>query len=275
MGKWRISIVFAMFVSVLCMAAYVPFDGGWVEVGWENTAALVVRICLDDMLGTADDSATWVVTNLSHRFQDGVFAWQIHYSEEEESVIVIPNDFLMVHGFDLSHLGIDVLSHETGRELTLRIPRDALIPNLVSPSDLLEIHALWRQMEPIAVVAVPDFGQPFAIAGSGGEIELAETCAEELLPTQSVYVVGEPIDHCFVVIDSETGEPDPWATAYCEIVRCSGNRGILAQFEIPRSSETGAFELLIETSGYAPGNYDLCIWGSAGIECKRIEIREP
>jgi len=271
-------LVVLLFSCVSCGAETVVMEDGTVDVAWEaGVVSAILRIHLDSSDPPAGTTATWVITNSAQRFQNGIYAWQLHFGDDP-NVLVIPNDFLMTRRFTFTQLGIEVLAHEHARELVLRIPRDGTIPNLILPGDSMDIHALWLQMEPLTTLSIPSFGE-VATAGGGAETEgnpaLLAPPSDDPLPEQSIYVVGEPIEHCFVVVDPDTGELNPWATAQCEVVRCSGNRAIIAQFQIPRNSETGAFELLIDTTSYVPGDYDLCIWASTIIVCKRIEIREP
>ena len=287
MRRASVCLCLAALLGGACVGEELLLEGGSVEIGWEEASALVLRVLFDEPAGSIDDAGTWVVTDLSHRFVDGVFAWQLHYySDGQGSVVVIANDFLMTRSFTLAQLDIEVLVHEEGRELTLRIPRDGPIPNLVVPSDLLEIHALWRQMEPIAALHVPSFESLSTVAGAGGgdaDVSPAEEASSgepstEPFPQQSVYTVGETIRHRFVLIDPETSAPDPWAVATCEVIRHEGERMIILQrFTIPKDPETGVFELAIETAGFVAAVYDLYIWISTNRSAahKRIEICEP
>jgi len=281
MKKLAFCLCLVSLVGGMCVAAEQSIDGGSIGIGWEDTTVLVLRITFDEPT-QALGVPTWVVTDLAHRSRDGIFAWQVHYSSAQASVLVIPNDFLMTRSFTFAQLGIEVLTHEPGQALTLRISRDGLIPNLALPSDLLEIHALWKQMEPVATLTVPAFAEALEVAGAGGEAESPSASpvvsCEDPLPDQSVYLVGEPIRHSFVVVDPRTGEPDVWAAAHCEIVRHDEQRQtIVEQSAVPKNVDTGVFELSIDTSDFAPAFYDLCIWLSAdGVaHRKRIEIRAP
>ena len=287
MKRTIVCLCLAALLSGTCAAEEVLLEGGSVEVGWEEISALVLRVLFDEPAGAIEDTRTWVVTDLAHRFVDGVFAWQLHYSGDGQgNVVVIANDFLTTRSFTLAQLDIEVLAYEQGRKLTLRIPRNGLVPNLIVPSDLLEVHALWRQMEPIVTLHVPSFGSLSTVAGAGGgdaDVSPAEEASSgapstEPFPSQTIYVVGEPIRHRFVSIDPESGEPDLWAAATCEIIRRENERLIILQrFTIPKDPETGVFELSINTAGFVEAIYDLYIWISTNGSAvhKQVEIRAP
>jgi len=278
----RLWLSVLLATSVLCGAEAWVMDEAIVEILWEEGLhAAILRVRLDDPNPPTEGTATWVITSSAQRFRDGVYAWQLHFGDDP-NVLVIPNDFLMIRRFTFDQLGIEVLTHLFSRELALRIPRAGMIPNLILPNDSLDVHALWVRMEPLATVAVPPFREMAMTAGGGAAIEEADASAQSLsstlLPEQSVFLVGEPIRHWFVLIDPRTGEPDLWAFAQCELVRRSGDGWtILQHFAIPVEEDTGVFRLDIDTAALEPAVYELSIWcSSAGCAAsKQIEIREP
>lgn len=281
MQKTTLVALLLVVVGLAVVAEETAFPNGVVDVSWDEAAVLLLQIRFNDVAPPTDRVRTWVVTDLAHRFADGVFAWQLHYSEEHESVIVISNDFLMTGSFTFEQLGIEVIKHEPGRELALRIPRDGPIPNFAVPGDLIEVHALWKQMAPVVAVSLPSLGSVAGIAGAGAGLDGAAVGepSTELLPPHSTYTIGETIRHRFVLIDSVTGESDPWATAsYSLVLDESGQKTWLRYLLISKDPDTGVFELEIDTSDLRAGFYDLYMWASTdgGTSVhKRIEIREP
>ncbi len=256
----------------------IAFPGGRLTIVWEDAGVLLVRIRLDQP-AEADGTKTWVLTDLAHRFADGVFAWQVHVSEDHQSALVIPNDFLMVSKFTLDQLGIGIAAHEPGLSLELRIPCEDPIPNLAAPGDLLEIHALWRQMAPIVTIEVPPYQAGIAVGGAGGGLGTAELPSTVPLPAGTTYTIGETIHHRFVVIDPETGAPDGAATASCSLIQIEdGTRNFRRYFVIPKDLETAVFELEIDTGNLGAGTYDLYVWTSAdgGTSFQgRLVLKEP
>ena len=279
MRRTIVCLCLAALLGGGCVAEELSLEGGSVEIGWEDVSVLVLRVLFDEPAGAIEGTRTWVVTDLARRFVDGVFAWQLHFSETQENVLVIPNDFLMTRSFSFEELGVEIVTHEPGRELTIRIPRSTLIPNLVVPSDIIEVHALWKQMPPIVTLSVPTLETLVAGAGGGGRSEdNASAPSAEPFPQRSAYTAGETIRHRFVSIDPETGVQDLWASATCEIILYENERLIIMRhFTIPKDPETGVFELTIETAGFVAAVYDLCIWISTNGSAvhKQVEIREP
>jgi len=259
-------------------AEQVTFSGGRLDIGWDESTVLHLRIELDEA-SAVEGTHTWVLTDLAHRFDDGVFAWQLHVSEEHQSLLVVPNDFLMITSFTFEQLGVELVAHETGRTLELRIPCSNPIPSLVVPGDRLEVHALWRQMAPIAIVNVPSDGEAGIAVGGGGGLGTVELPSADPLPWRDSYTIGETIRNRFVVIDSETGSPDLWASASCSLIQIeNGASNFRRYLLIPREPQTGIFELEIETGDLPPGTYDLYVWTSAdgGTSTKRrIILQEP
>jgi len=203
---------FAAYLILCCIplvAEEVRFDEGWLDCTWTlDSQYLEIRAGIDDS-SIPSETHMWVLTVHTHRFEDGVFAWQLHYSEDIDSVLVIPNDFLTARHFTTLQLGIEIEFHELGNELSLRIPSQGPLPRLVAEGDLIELHALWIQQQPLASMRIPLLDNLAAQqAGGGASVpgEETQTISSSPLPSLHIYEQGESISHQFVL--EKPSEPD-------------------------------------------------------------------
>lgn len=271
-----------LFAVLLLLIAPGTLPDTALSVDWEDGGVCVLSVSLSD---AADASGgVWVVTLKADRYEDGVFAWQLHWSPEQANVIVLPNDFLTSRAFTPDQLGIIA---ELGDEAwTLRIPRSEAIPQLIAPGDTLRIHALWIQQEPLGSVTVPEATvAAAAIAGAGGgqpaappETQVAVpagTPSNEPLPLQNVYVAGEPILHRFIPVDPETGLARIGVHATATLLRVFKDKPPdLLIYKILQPDGHGALDLRIETTDLASGTYELFVWisGEEHAHSMRLEL---
>jgi len=307
-------ILVCLMLAVVTVGALaettVEEDWGSLSMGWEPTGFLSIDVTLSDESASSPEEgvATWVLTGHAHRFGDDLYAWQIHLSQEFENFMVIPNDFLAAGAFLLTEAGVRAESDATAGTLHIEIPETAFARSLVAAGDVVDVHAIWVQVEPLFSVTVPDAdiaaAEPTSVTASdqaiasGGEPagagaayapgeELTEGSEQpqatpvtdqvihEWFPAQTVYVRGETIEHRFVLLDPESDEPARWATATINLLRLQdqGPSQIVLFESLIGDPYTGVFAYRIDTSSLAPGNYELIIWASAGGESRRAVIR--
>jgi len=233
-------------------ATEVVFDTGVATLQWLEGEVLDLRIELADA-GGVTDALTWVVTASADRFQDGLFAWQLHWGTQLESLLVIPNDFLTARNFSFAQLGIAVIEYEPGALLHIQFPRFGPIPELVSPGDRLALHALWIGQEPLISMVVPE---PDALAGAGAEavVNSADVLSADPLPTMREFARGALIESRFLLDEGFTG-------ASLTLAR----KTEMASYEIVRvhwlrpDPNTGIVSYSMDTLGLAVGCYELVI----------------
>ena len=276
-----------LFAILLLLIAPGSLPNAVLSVEWEEGGVCVLSVALSD---ASVGDGVWVITLLADRYGDGIFAWQLHWSPEQANVIVLPNDFLTSRAFLLDQLGIE--TEISSGQWMLRIPRHGAIPELVAPGDTLRIHALWLQQEPLGSVVVPETSTAAVEAvGAGGtlpeepipesvpETESVSSVAEpstEPLPTQSVYVIGEPIIHRFVPVDSETGETRIGDHATATLLRIFKDKPPDLQiYKTLQPDADGVLDLHIETADLSAGTYELYIWvsGEEHAHSMRLELK--
>ena len=271
----------AVYLTLCCIPSYaeeVRFNGGWLDCTWSlDSQYLTIQAGIDDS-STPAGTYMWVLTVYSHRFEDGVFAWQLHYSEDVDSVLVLPNDFLTARHFTTLQLGIDIESHEPGSELTLRIPIQGPLPGLVATGDLIELHALWIQQPPLVAMHVPAPDEVLAEQQAGGGASTPDSESGKMpsspLPTRYRYEQGEPISHQFILADSpESDEIQRIVLSYTLMRVHEGRADEFARFaHIPFDLETETYSYIIATTGLPPGIYRLLIGSSNAVLMFRMEL---
>ena len=310
---WSVAVCLMLAVVGVGACAGTTVEGAWgtLSIGWEPAGSLSIDIILDDENETSQEEggATWVLTGHAHRFEDDLYAWQIHLSQEFESFMIIPNDFLAARSFLFAEAGVHAESDATAGTLHIEIPETAFARPLVTAGDIVDIHAIWIQLEPLFSVTVPDQAAAFsdepteaAVAdralpsgeeavGAGAAHQIAEEHPEgsedqqavpvsdvvthDWFPSRTVYVQGEAIEHRFTLLDPASNEAARWATATINLLRLQdrGPSQIVLFESLTGDPYTGVFAYQIDTSSLAPGNYELIIWTSAGGESRRAGIR--
>ena len=151
--------------------------------------------------------------------------------------------------------------------------------------DVLDIHAIWVQLEPLFTVTIPDkdsvAGSDDEPIGAGAAVGATEQrmpgemeVGHDWLPPQTVYAHGEAIEHYFILLDPDTGEPAEWAVATINMLHILGqDPAEIVVFEtIPEDPGTGIFSYRIETSPLSPGIYELISWTSVETPSRRLRI---
>lgn len=264
--------LFTFVVFCLCLlgacAEEVAFDGGTLSVTWsEDNDWLVLEAAIDS---TDVESHVWVLTAIARRFEDGVFAWQLHVSETMDSVIVLPNDFLTARHFSTAQLGIETVLTPGGHGLAVRIPSDGPILRFIAPGDALELHALWVQQAPLVKAVVP----PTAVAdaGGGGAGMPADGVASSPLPRDTTVRQGEEIAHRFV-LSSDTGDGMRVVLSYTLMRLHDDQPSEFARFaHIEFDPATAEYAYSIDTSSLPAGAYRLIIGSSDGALSYRAEL---
>ena len=242
-----------MVVGPFVQSTEVAFDKGSAALRWLDGEVLELRIEMAEA-GDAADGLTWVVTAVANRFADGIFAWQLHLSPQLESFLVIPNDFLTARNFSFAQLGIGVLQYEPGALLHIQIPRFGPIPELVSPGDRLDLHALWIAQAPLVSMVVPELSAGPAGAGAEADVDLSGSVSADPLPATREFARGALIQNRFLLEEGFTGASLTLArkreeTGY-EIVRVHWLRP---------DPDTGIVSYALDTLGLAIGSYELVI----------------
>ena len=281
-----------LFVILLLLIAPGTLPNVAMTVIWEEDGVCVLSVSLPE---DATGDGVWVITLLADRYEDGVFAWQLHWSPEQANVVVLPNDFLTSRAFLLEQLGI--ATEISADQWNLRIPRHGAIPELIVPGDTLRVHALWLQQDPIGSIVVPEVSLAAADpAGAGGaqppeplaeqpeapvaepetETETAdEAPSNEPLPAQSIYGIGEPITHRFIPVDPVSGAPRIGAHATATLLRVFKDKPPDLQiYKILQPDTDGVLDLRIETVDLATGTYELYVWisGEEHAHSMRLEL---
>ncbi len=265
-----------LLLLILCCASpgaeEVTFVGGHAELSW---AAEGGWLEIDAAVANGEaDAHVWVLTVTTRRFDDGLFAWQLHLSEAVDSVLVLPNDFLTARHFTTDQLGIETALSPDGCELVVRIPTNGPIPNFVAPGDVIEFHALWIQQPPLASVVVAA-ADTVAVgpAGGGGDAVNTDPAASPL-PTATAYRQGDPIAHCFVLPDSPDHEDGSRAVlSYTLMAVRDGRASEFARFaHITYDAATGTYAYSIDTSSLAAGAYRLLIGSSDGTLATQMDL---
>lgn len=254
--------------------------GADIHCAWLDQESLELHIGLA-LPAETPESPMWVLTVAADRFSDGIYAWQLHLSEQFESVLIIPNDFLTARNFSLSQVGIEVVEHVPGAFLRLRIPRYDVIAELIAPGDRVDVHALWMQQTPIVSFAVPAPGDgtvATSIAGGGATVDEPEPHGEPStspLPDRDEYRRGEPIVWRFVLLDGESGDPMLRVGASFTLARAQekGPYEIVLLRWIQQDPETGILEYEIGTASLDAGTYELIVATMLSAEAYRMQVR--
>lgn len=260
----------AIYLTLCCIpvcAEEVLFDGGWLDCTWSfDSQYLTIRAGIDDST-TPAETYMWVLTVYSHRFEDGLFAWQIHYSEDIDSVLVLPNDFLTARHFTTLQLGIDAELAGSGTEVSLRLPIHGAIPHLVVAGDLIELHALWVQQEPLISMRVPA-PENLAVIQMGGGASIpaseSETISTSPLPDVDRFEQGQPISQQFVLQGTPTPDVLQRIVLSYTLMRLHETRDneFVRFAHISYDFETNIYSYAIDTSRLEPGRYSLIIGSS-------------
>jgi len=220
------------------------FAEGSLEVAWSDDGLLSVEVALD-VRPPSGAALMWVVTVNALRFAQGIHVWQLHLSPTHQSVVVVPNDFLVTQRFSFEQLGIRVGAHEPGLRMQLSIPRSRAITDLVMPGDTLAVHALWLQQAPLATVPVPE--------------PVART---PYVPTQTVYVRGTAIQHSFSLVDQATGSSVVAGSATIGLLRVDDGKAdeIVRYIYREPDTSTGVVTYEFDTTKLPLGRYALVVW---------------
>ncbi len=270
-------------LHVPVVAGSIAFAGGGATVSWSSDTQLMMIEAWLDTTTPDVQSHVWILTIDSQRFADGIFAWQLHYSEAMDSVVVLPNDFLTVRHFTTAQLGIDVELLDSGQRLRVRIPVNGAIPHLIAEGDQIELHALWIQQAPLLATLVPLLNDTIASAGGGASLPEAQPTVSEtqsasistsLVPEISDYVQGVPIVHRFALADSTaTEEANRVVLSYTLMRIHDGQASEFVRFShIPYDSSSHEYAYAIETANLSPGLYRLLIDSSNSSLSARMDI---
>jgi hypothetical protein len=222
------------------------FPGGTLDVSWADDATLSVEIVLDAAPASVGNTAPmWVLTVNARRFADGIHSWQLHLGPTHQSIVVVPNDFLVTQRFTFAQLRVEVAAFEPGKTMSLRIPRSGAIPNLIVPGDPLEVHALWIQQAPLALARVPE-----------------PSVASPYVPSETVYEQGTPIRHAFYLTDPATGAPPELGAATIALMRRRENAAdeIVRYIYRALDPSTGLISYEFDTTNLPAGIYALVVW---------------
>ena len=277
-----------LFVILLLLIAPGTLPNVAMSVIWEEDGVCVLSVSVPE--DSASDGV-WVITLLADRYEDGIFAWQLHWSPEQANVVVLPNDFLTSRAFLLEQLGI--ATEISADRWNLRIPRHGAIPELIAPGDTLRVHALWLQQDPIGSIVVPEVDLAAADPAGAGGVQPPEPLSEQPdapvtepetadevpsnapLPAQSIYAIGEPITHRFIPVDPETGIPRIGAHATATLMQVFKDKPPDLQiYKILQPDADGVLDLRIETANLAAGTYELYVWisGEEHAHSMRLEL---
>lgn len=265
----RLLVLFVLLCSVFACAEETSFDGGTLRCQWTpDSQTLIIEATVD---GFPQSTAlpVWVLTVSCDRFEDGVFAWQIHYGEAIDSVLVLPNDFLTARHFAIGQLGIEVQMASTanGPKIQLQIPSLGIIPNLAAPGDRIDLHALWVQQSPLATITVPTLSEQLAEqAGGGASLPEADLVTSSPLPELSTYSLNQPIAHRFILEQENDGsdQPERIVFSYTLMRLHDGQAAEFVRFShIAYDIDSHIYSYVIDTSRLTPGRYSLLI-GSPG-----------
>jgi hypothetical protein len=267
----------ALCLSLLTCVTFAEefeFDGGRLDATWEpDRQILWVEITLGIVPA---DSHMWVLTVAAHRFGDGVFAWQMHYSESMDSVLILPNDFLTARNFTTEQLGIEAMFEPKEGRLTLGVPSGDVIPRLIAPGDQLEIHALWVQQEPLVAFAVPVYGPNSTLPAGGGANSDEGTASISMapLPLDDHYAQGEPITHRFRLPQDVRSEDGARVVLSYTLMRIHDDRAAeFARFaHIAYSVDEDTYFYQIDTTTLPVGPYRLMIDSANSVYSDRMDL---
>lgn len=290
----------AILLGLLLLTVHaedVPFDNGGVSIHWSTDGQFVTILSTTDVAPAEGESHVWILTVYSHRFSDGLFAWQLHYSEGMDSVLVLPNDFLTARHFTTEQLGIEATLSDTGDRLSLRVPTQGTIPNLITAGDQIEIHALWIQQPSLVSLTIPI---PGALAtalpsgGAGGAVDNqdlenspspaidavsdpdsdVESLSTSLVPDTTSYVQGEPLAHCFAPAKQLSSDgPNRIVLSYTLFRLHDDQATEFVRFApVSYDFDTGTYAYTINTDNLKPGHYRLLIDSSNSDLSARMEF---
>lgn len=267
------------------------YDGGLLNINWSDDnqhVAIELRI---DAFAAEDQSPVWVLTVYSHRFIDGIFAWQIHYSTDIDSVLVLPNDFLTARNFTTTQLGIEAELSEIGNELSLRLPMRGTIPNLIAAGDLIEVHALWIQQEPLVSIALPgpgglailhtddstpvDSESKIDLPAGGGAAKADSDnnfVSANLTPSFDRFVQGNPISHQFSLQDTPDALPRIVLSYTLMRLHDDRPRELMRFTHVSYDVDTALYSYTIDTTTLKPGSYVLLIDSSNSSLAAQMEL---
>ena len=267
-------------LGLLCIPVYaeeLSFDGGSLTYVWSGDMQDFTIQATINRLSPPSETHTWILTLYSHRFEDGVFAWQLHFSETIDSVLVLPNDFLTARHFTTAQLGIEVQLSMLGNQLTLRLPTVGTIPHLVAVGDLIELHALWIQQAPLVSVRVP---APDALsdAPAGGGASFPDSNGGAIstspLPEADRFEQGLPISHQFTLQEQPAPDSVQRIVLSYTLMRLHEDQANeFARFaHISYDFDSASYYYTIDTSRLAPGKYSLLIGSSNSDLSYRMEL---
>jgi hypothetical protein len=273
-----LAIVIAGLLVLTTYALDVPFDDGLLRIEWSADGQYVTIETRSDIPTDEDRAHVWILTVYGHRFTDGIFAWQIHYSEDIDSVLVLPNDFLTARNFTTEQLGITAELSETGDRLSLRVPLLGTIPNLIVVGDLIEVHALWVQQEPLlsTTLSAPETSAILPSDGDtsvhsdmeidlpvGGGAAIADSdmgfTSSDLIPNGDHFIQGTPISHQFALQATADGLPRIVLSYTLMRLHTDGPRELTRFAHVPYDFDTGLYSYSIDTTTLKPGSYVLLL----------------
>jgi len=263
-------VVFVLLHGVFACAEETSFNGGTLKCQWTPDSQTLIIEAAVDAFPQSDVLPAWILTVTCDRFEDGVFAWQIHYGEAIDSVFVLPNDFLTARHFATGQLGIEaqLTSTASGPAILLKIPALGIIPRLAAPGDRIGLHALWVQQSPLATITIPSLPEQLAEqAGGGGSLPAAaDLVTSSPLPDISSYSRGQPLAHRFILQQQTDGSDQPARIVFSyTLMRLhDGQTAEFVRFaHISYDVDTRIYSYVIDTSKLTPGRYSLLI-GSPG-----------
>jgi len=266
----RLVLVLGLIFWITAAAQTTPCIAETIECIWDEAEGLDLNVWVDPAI---DEDAMWVLTVLCTRFEDGLFAWQLHVSSTLDSLLVLPNDFLTARHFTTAQLGITVHADVFQGHLALHVPIDTPIPRLIAPGDVIELHALWIQQAPIAVIPVVTNDVSLAaasVAGSGGGL----LPPDSFLPAMRSFAQGEPLVHHFVPDLQPLRPPfDRLVLSYTLMRLPDDLPPQLVRFSpIAYDEATGSYRYEIDTTMLAPGRYRLIIGATNANLTERAEF---
>ena len=275
-------ISFLIVLVLVCLSAHAESTGsdhGSLNMTWsDDQQHLDVQVATIAPASGAE-SHVWILTVYGHRFADGIFAFQIHYSAAMDSVLVLPNDFLTARNFTTEQLGIETELSDDGSQLSLRLPILGAIPRLIAEGDLVEVHALWVQQEPLLSAYVPAPGVSAALLPAGGGATVPGSSIKPTstspLPDPRSFVQGQSIDHQFSLGDvTALGDGLQRIVLSYTLMRLHDDRtsDFVRFAHIAYDFDTSLYSYSIDTANLAPGRYSLIIGSSNSSVSTRAEL---
>ncbi|MFC2095968.1 hypothetical protein ACFLSW_06005 [Candidatus Bipolaricaulota bacterium] len=273
---------FVVLLSLLCCtpvsADDVQFESGSMRCTWGTGLQHVIIHAETEIDVTPGTSSAWVLTAYAHRFEDGVFAWQMHYSRDLDSVLVLPNDFLTARHFTTDQLGIEIELDSSGSGIDIRIPILGTIPQLIVAGDLIELHALWVQQEPLVTMLVPDPGNPVVLqTGGGATVPEPSTglISSSPLPEADRYERGQAISHQFILHSDPDSDESSRALLTYTLMRIRESQAdeLMRFAPIPYDPTSGIHSYVINTSALDHGEYRLFVDSSDGSVSYQLELQ--